>query len=101
MSQVDTPKPVEGFEWAGRASRHGIEVEIDRLSCYKMPSHYKKPIWSAQLEVNREIVVAEQRVEIAQSYMQRGKFEDAIQVLKDALDYHPRKALVHGKLGSC
>jgi tetratricopeptide (TPR) repeat protein len=88
-----------GYEWAGAAARRGIETEIDPLTCTKDLKHYRAPVWSADLEVIRERAVAEERVEIAHSLMQKGKYDEALEILTDALEYYPNRALIHGKRG--
>ena len=90
-----------GYDWAGSARRHGVAVQVDRLTATKMQDHFTVPVWSREREEIRELAIAEEKVEMAHNYMASKKFQLALDCLADALMYHPDKAMCHSQRGSC
>lgn len=93
-------KTIGGYDWAGAGHRHGVSVQVDRLTATKMRD-FTAPVWSREREEIRELAIAEEKVEMAHNYMASKKFQLALQCLADALAYHPDKAMCHSQRGSC
>jgi tetratricopeptide (TPR) repeat protein len=86
--------------WRGAGARAGVSTEVDHLTASKMAG-FRRPVWSSEVTAVRERAVAEEKAEMAHNYMEKREWATALELLGDALEYHPDRAVCHAQRGSC